>query len=81
MGEPNETWGQWARQSVGILLLFVLVLVMLGVLVHMSHDGRDMQTLGWAREQASLVLGGFLGLVTGSRLAGRGGKPTDPPAA
>lgn len=60
-----ESWGTWFRQNFGLILLFLLVLVMLGFLLHLTHDKADAGTLSWGREQTSLVLGAFLGLVTG----------------
>lgn len=69
-----ETWGQWVRSNAGMLVLFALVLVMLGFLLHVSHDRGDASVLSWGREQTSLVLGGLLGLITG-RLSKNDGPP------
>ena len=50
------------------LLLTGLFLVLVGIVVHMTHDGRDVAALNWAREQASLIIGALLGLITGAVL-------------
>lgn len=72
-----DGWGQWIRTNSGLLLLFILVLIMFGMLLHLSHDQADATTVGWGREQTSLVLGGFLGLVTG-KLTKNGDTPPPP---
>ena len=60
---------EFIKNHIGHLTLFILVLVMLGFLLHVSHHNSDATTVGWAKEQTSLVLGGLLGLVTGAKLA------------
>ena len=56
------------------LLLVILFFVLLMVLLHMAHDGGDAADVGWAREEANLIIGALLGLVTGARM--RNGAPT-----
>lgn len=55
------------------LLLTFLFLVMVGVVLYMSHDAAN---VNWAREQAALILGGLLGLITGVVI----GRNTPPPS-
>lgn len=50
------------------LLLTALFLVLMGIILHVSHDGRDAMDVGWAREQANLITGALLGLITGQAL-------------
>lgn len=58
------------------LLLSGMFLVMICVVLHMAHDGRDAADMGWAREQANLIVGALLGLITGAVL--RNGNRTPP---
>ncbi len=61
----TETWGQFIRGNVGLFILSTMVLVMLGFMLHVSHDHADTNMLSWSREQGSLVLGALLGMITG----------------
>lgn len=61
------------------LLLVSVFLVLVGMVVHFSHDGRDAAVIAWGREQAGTVLGALLGLITGAVL--RNGNKHQPPPA
>ena len=60
------------------LLLTGLFLVLVGIVVHMTHDGRDVAALNWAREQASIIIGSLLGLITEAVLRNGTKGPNDP---
>ena len=76
----NETWGQWFRQNFDKILLFFAWLVILAFCMHLMHDRMDLANVAWGREAAGTVLGAFLGLVTGSRLAAHANSsPNNPP--
>ncbi len=70
-----ESWSQWCRANAGLLVLFSLVVLMLGFMLHVSHDKADAGMLSWGREQTSLVLGALLGLITGRMAREPEGKP------
>ena len=69
------------RQNFDKLLLASLLLVMLGVIVHMTHDHADAGNVSWAREQSGTVLGALITLVTGAILANKKQDPPAPPVA
>ncbi len=59
------------RESFDKILLFITFLITCWMVLHMSHDARDMEQILWARETAGTVLGALLGLITGHALATR----------
>lgn len=67
----DKSWGQWLRENFDKLLLALLFLALIGVLVHMSHDQRDAQEIGWIRETAGGVLASLLTVITGHALASK----------
>jgi hypothetical protein len=73
-----ESWAQWLRHHIDKFLLLVLVLVMLGVVLHVSHDQADKDLLHWAREMTGTVLGALIGLITGELRAQAKAAPTVP---
>ena len=52
----------FVRSEFNKILLTFLFLVMVGVVLWMARDAAN---VNWAREQAALILGGLLGLITG----------------
>lgn len=73
----NDSWGQILRANFDKLLLFVLLLIMLAVVLHLTHGQSDASNIAWGREQSGTVLGALLGLITGAALR----KPDPPKAA
>lgn len=59
------------------LLLLTLYFTFVGLVVFFTLHSQDMDNAHWAREQASLVVGGLLGLVTGLHIAAK--KADAPP--
>lgn len=66
------------RQNFDKLLLLFLFLILIAIVIHMTHDAPDAPVIHWAREQAALVLGGLLGLITGRYLEKKAGAPEPP---
>lgn len=65
MGE----WGKFLRENFDKLLLTALFMFAVGVVIHITHDAKDLDLVLWAREMAGTVLGALLGLITGHALA------------
>lgn len=63
----SELW-EFFRQNFDKLLLAAIFLYLTVLLLHMSHDPHDAATVSWAREQANLIIGALLGLITGTAL-------------
>jgi len=51
------------------LCLFALIMIMLAVLVHVTHDKGDADLLAWVEQAATTVLGAYIGLTQASRAA------------
>lgn len=49
------------------LSLFVLIMCMMLLLLHMSHDKQDDQLLSWVEQATTTVLGAYIGLTQASR--------------
>lgn len=64
-------WGKWLRDNFDKLLLTLIFVFMVAVVAHMSHDGKDLDQILWARELAGTFAGGLLGLITGHALASK----------
>lgn len=47
------------------LLLAVLFVIVLGIMTHMRLTGND-DSVNWAREQGSLILGALIAIITGA---------------
>jgi hypothetical protein len=62
-------WSKHFRDNFDKMLLFSLVIGLIAVVIHMSHDKIDEDHISWAREITGTVLGGLMGLVTGRALA------------
>jgi hypothetical protein len=75
--EPLETWASWFRQNFDKILLFTAWIITLSYCAFLIAS-RDASTIAWGREMAGTVLGAFLGLVTGSRLAAHSGSASAP---
>lgn len=74
---PTQSWKSFIQANVDKIILLFILHVLLGGVVHMAHDNLDQSLLAWAREQAGIVLGALLTLVTGAVL--RNAKnPTQP---
>ena len=69
---PEETWGSWFRSNFDKILLFLAWLITLAYCAYLIAF-KDASDVSWGREMAGTVLGAFLGLVTGSRLAAHAG--------
>ena len=65
----DDGWGPWFRQNFDKLLLFLAWLIAMLLALHMMKTSNDASNIAWWREVAGTVLGAFLGLVTGSRMA------------
>lgn len=61
------------------LLLAAIFCLMVCVVLVLSASGKSAETVSWAREVASGLEGGLLGLITGVAV-GRKMGPPDPPA-
>lgn len=72
----KSDWGEFFRAHFMTILLFLLILVMLGVVLHVTHHTGDDGNVAWAREQATGVIGAFLGLITSAKLAASKSDPT-----
>lgn len=66
-----NTIHEFLRRDFDKLLLTSVFLLLVGLVVHMSHDNQDASIINWAREQAGTVLGALLGLITGVALRNR----------
>lgn len=64
-------WAKWFRENSDKFLLLILFGLLVVLVVHMSHDHKDVDAILWARELAGTVLGALLGLITGHALATR----------
>lgn len=51
------------------LLLFILIMLMLIVLLHVTHDKGDDALVAWLEQALTTVLGAFIGLTQASRVA------------
>ena len=58
----------WFKSNFDKLLLLLLFMGLVVLVLHMSHDKLDEEQVSWAREMTGTVLGGLLGLVTGTRI-------------
>lgn len=47
--------------------LFVLIMCMMLLLLHISHDKQDDQLLSWVEQAITTVLGAYIGLTQASR--------------
>lgn len=63
-----DAWAQFALDNADKLLLFGCFFVLILLVLHVSHDGKDESLVSWAREQTGTVLGALLGLITGAAL-------------
>ena len=77
----EETWAQWFRSNFDKIILFIAWLVAIGLCLYLMTCAKDASNVAWGREAAGTVLGAFLGLVTGSRLAAHSGSVGAPPQA
>lgn len=75
----DETWAQWFRQNFDKILLFTAWLIGLGFVIYLMHRSAEPSILAWGRETAGTIMGAFLGLVTGSRLAAHSGSSSGDP--
>jgi hypothetical protein len=76
MGAEFAAWSKLLRENFTICLLATMYGAVFAVVVHMAHDGRDADTIGWVRESQGLVAGALLGMLTKSAASGRGsGEP------
>jgi hypothetical protein len=48
------------------LILFVLFLILLATVIHMTHHQIDNAIVAWGREQTGIILGALLGMITPS---------------
>ena len=65
------SWPQWFKDNFDKLLLTTVFVFMVAVVIHMSHDQKDLEQILWARELAGTFAGGLLGLITGHALASK----------
>lgn len=64
-------WSKFLRENFDKLLLAALFVYGVQVVVHMTHDMRDVDQILWARELAGTIVGALLGLITGHALAAK----------
>ncbi len=57
------------------LILLTLYFTFVGLVVFFTLHTQDMDNVHWAREQAGLVVGAIVGLVTGYKLGQRSVAP------
>ena len=74
-------WGKFLRENFDKLLLAALFVYGVQVVVHMTHDMRDVDQILWARELAGTIVGALLGLITGHALAAKASVTAQPPSA
>jgi hypothetical protein len=75
----EETWAQWFRSNFDKIILFVAWVLAMCVAIFLMVACKEAANIAWGREVAWAVLGAFLGLVTGSRLAAHSGSIGGPP--
>lgn len=74
----------WLTHNTDKLLLFLLIICFGSLILHILHHGSDANTLSWAENEFSGVVGAFILILTGrtNRADGQTGNglPTPPVA-
>lgn len=59
---------EFVKHNLDKFVMAALFVFMVSVVIHMSHDGlTDSGAVNWAREQAGIILGALVMLITGRR--------------
>ena len=69
MSPNDESWSAWFRSNFDKIILWISWLLALGYASFLIYGKADPSNVAWGREIAGTLLGAFLGLVTGSRIA------------
>ncbi len=60
--------GDFFKSKFDNLSLLVLLFVMMGVLLHMSHDKVDADLVAWLEQALTTALGAYIGLTQAHRI-------------